>query len=477
MSEMIDIKLDRLETDILFKIRQAAVQLGVEAYVIGGFVRDKILGRPSKDIDIVCVGDSIALAEAVASTFKIPPKVNFFKNFGTAQLKLGALEIEFVTARKESYLRDSRKPIVEVGTLKDDQERRDFTINALAFDVKNYNRIEIIDPFGGVSDIFHQVIRTPLDPITTYDDDPLRMMRAIRFATQLGFNIVEDSIQAITSMKDRISIVSKERIVDEFNKIMMTSKPSVGLYLLDKVGILPLLMPQLVALKGSQTIDNVGHKDNFHHSLNVLDNICPNTDNLWLRYAALLHDIGKAPTKKFDPETGWTFHGHEIVGSKMLVKLFKDLKLPTVDKLPYVRKIVSLHHRPISLTKDNITDSAIRRLLFDAGDDIDDLMTMCEADITSKNEVKKARYLNNFKLVRNRLKEVEEKDKIRNWQPPISGEIIMSTFGIEPSVIVGVIKDHIRESILDGIIPNEYEPAYELMLKIGAEHNLQPIKS
>jgi len=470
------IVLDKVESDLLFKVRQAVIQLDMEAYVIGGFVRDKIIGRPSKDIDIVCVGDSITLAQAVANNFKIPPQVNFFKNFGTAQIKLGKIEIEFVTARKESYNRDSRKPIVENGTLKDDQERRDFTINALAFDVRKYNRIELIDPFNGVQDLKRGIIRTPLDPTTTYDDDPLRMLRAIRFATQLGFQICEESIEAISRLRDRLSIVSKERIVDELNKIMSTSKPSVGFYLLEQTGILALLMPQLVALKGSQTIDNVGHKDNFAHSLQVLDNICPHTDNIWLRYAALLHDIGKAPTKKFDPQSGWTFHGHEIVGSKMLVKLFHDLKLPTQDKLPYVRKIVSLHHRPISLTKENITDSAVRRLLFDAGEDIDDLMTLCEADITSKNEHKKARYLKNFKLVRERLKDVEEKDRIRNWQPPISGEIIMKTFNIPAGKIIGDIKDQIRESILDGIIPNEYEAAYQLMLDLGQQLGLSPVE-
>lgn len=469
------IELDSIESEILFKVRQAAVRLNMNAYVVGGFVRDKLIGRPCKDIDIVCIGDCLQLANEVANSFKFTPKVNFFKNFGTAQLKLGSIELEFVTARKESYSRDSRKPVVEPGTLEDDQKRRDFTINALAFDVLKYNRIEIIDPFDGLNDLKNKIIRTPLDPIKTYDDDPLRMLRAIRFATQLNFKIDPSSLKAIKSIHQRISIISKERIVDELNKIMMTKKPSLGFLLLDEVQLLPIFMPQLVALKGSQTIDNIGHKDNFIHSLQVLDNICENTDNLWLRYAALFHDIGKAVTKKFVPEIGWTFHGHEIVGSKMLVKLFHELKFPTTDKLAYVRKIVSLHHRPISLTKENITDSAIRRLLFDAGDDIEDLMTLCEADITSKNEFKRQRYLRNFALVRNRLKEVEEKDKIRNWQPPISGEIIMKTFGVPSGPIIGRIKDEIREAILDGVIPNDYEAAYKLMLDIASKNNLSPL--
>lgn len=418
------------EKNILDKVKKAAEALETEAFVIGGFVRDKIMDRPSKDIDIVSTGDSIELARYTAAQFKISPSVQYFKNFGTAQIKLGSTEIEFVTARKESYQRDSRKPEVEPGTITDDQLRRDFTINALAIDVFSYEERKIVDPFGGLEDIRNKIIRTPLDPIKTFDDDPLRMMRAVRFAAQLQFKIDPSCIEAIQQLRERISIVSKERIADEFNKIMMTAKPSVGLHLLDVCGLLDILLPQVTALKGSQTFDNVGHKDNFIHSLQVLDNIAPNTQNLWLRYCALLHDIGKAVTKKYEPQSGWTFHGHEFVSGKMLPKIFKHLRLPTQEKLPYVRKIIELHHRPISLSKDNITDSAIRRLLFEAGDELDDLMTLCEADITSKNEAKKKRYVNNFKLVRQKLEEVEAKDKIRNWQPPISGHQIMQTFGL-----------------------------------------------
>lgn len=462
------------EKNVLDKVKKAAEALDIPAFVIGGFVRDKILGKECKDIDIVTTGDSIELAKYTAAQFKIKPKVNYFKNFGTAQIKLGSSEIEFVTARKESYQRDSRKPHVTPGTLEDDQFRRDFTINALAIDVYCYEDKQIVDPFNGLEDLKHKIIRTPLDPYTTFDDDPLRMMRAVRFAAQLNFKIHPDCLEAITQLRQRIDIVSKERIADELHKIMMTDKPSIGLKLLDKCGILELLLPQLCALKGSQTFDNVGHKDNFIHSLQVLDNITPHTDNLWLRYCALLHDIGKAATKKYDPEHGWTFHGHEFVSGKMLPKIFAHLRFPTQDKLPYVRKIVELHHRPISLSKDNITDSAIRRLLFEAGDVLDDLMTLCEADITSKNEARRKRYLNNFKLVRKKLEEVEAKDKIRNWQPPISGHDIMDAFGLTEGKTVGLIKTAIREAILDGVIENNKEAARDFMISKGKELGLVP---
>ncbi|MBX9448999.1 MAG: CCA tRNA nucleotidyltransferase [Taibaiella sp.] len=471
---MKQITFSKTETDILEKVQKAATALDMEAYIIGGFVRDKILERPNKDIDIVCTGDSIELARFTAAQFKIAPNVHYFKNFGTAQIKMGSMEIEFVTARKESYRRDSRKPEVTPGTITDDQNRRDFTINALAIDVRSYGEAEVIDPFRGQEDLQQKLIRTPLDPHRTFDDDPLRMMRAVRFAAQLDFRLDESCIAAIRELRERIAIVSKERVADELHKIMLTPVPSKGLYLLDKCGLLELLLPQLCDLKGSQTFDNIGHKDNFIHSLQVLDNISGQTDQLWLRYAALFHDIGKARVKKFEEGTGWTFHGHEFVSGKLLPKIFAHLKFPTQDKLPYVRKIVELHHRPISLTKDDITDSAIRRLLFDAGDQLEDLMTLCEADITSKNEARKKRYLNNFRLVRQRLAEVEEKDKIRNWQPPVSGEVIMDTFGIAPGQLVGRIKDAIREAILEGEIGNNYEEAFAYMLEKGKELNLEP---
>lgn len=469
------IEYTKTEHDILSKIKKAAEIQDVASYVVGGFVRDKIIGRPNKDIDIVCIGDSIALAHEVAAQFKIRPKVLFFKNFGTAQIKLGSIEIEFVGARKESYSRDSRKPAVMPGTLEDDQLRRDFTINAMAVNIADFETGTVVDPFDGLTDLQNKIIKTPLDPLSTFDDDPLRMMRAIRFACQLGYRLDDACIFAIQQLKERIAIVSRERVAVELNKIMMTDKPSIGFKLLELTGLLEILLPQLVALKGSQTIDNIGHKDNFLHSLEVLDNIAPHTDNVWLRYAALLHDIGKAKTKRFEEGNGWTFHGHEVVSGKLLPKIFTDLRLPVQEQLPYVRKIVELHHRPISLSKEDITDSAIRRLLFDAGEELDDLMTLCEADITSKNEVKKKRYLNNFKIVRQKLLEVEAKDKIRNWQPPISGAIIMETFGIGPSREVGTIKDSIREAILDGEIPNEYSLAFEFMLARGAALGLQPV--
>jgi tRNA nucleotidyltransferase/poly(A) polymerase len=470
-----DIKLSSYEEDLFQKLSLAAQKLNMPAYVIGGFVRDKILGRKTKDLDVVCIGDGIVLAHEVASVFKPRPKVNFFKNYGTAQIKLPEIELEFVGARKESYERGSRNPEVSTGTLEDDQNRRDFTINAMAISLNQEDYGSLIDPFDGLLDIRDKIIRTPLAPAQTFSDDPLRMMRAIRFASQLQFHIEVSCFESIKEQADRINIISKERIADELNKIMMSAKPSVGLDLLYRSGLLAKILPQLTALAGTEYIDNKGHKDNFYHSIQVVDNIVPHTDNLWLRWAALLHDIGKAPTKKFEPGHGWTFHGHEVVSGRLVPKVFANLRLPLNDSMQYVKKIIELHHRPVSLTKENITDSAIRRLLFDAGDDIDDLMTLCEADITSKNKEKVVRYLENFEMVRERLKEVEAKDKIRNWQPPISGEEIMETFGLSPSREVGNIKTAIREAILDGIIPNEYEAARNYMLEVAAQNGIMPV--
>lgn len=476
-----DIRCSEKELFVFKKIEHAAEELGVPCYIIGGFVRDKLLGRTTKDADIVCVGDGIELAHKVAARFQPKPSVSFFKNFGTAQIKLkhfygeADLEIEFVGARKESYRYHSRNPEVVPGTLKDDQERRDFTINALAISLNPEDYGQLIDPFNGVQDLEKKIIQTPLDPAQTFSDDPLRMMRAVRFASQLNFVIAPVTYQAIKHNVERIRIISQERITDELNKIMLSPKPSVGLDLLYKTGLLHIIFPQMVDLAGAEYIDGMGHKDNFYHTLQVVDNISRHTNDLWLRWAALLHDIGKPATKKFERGHGWTFHGHEVVGGKMVPRIFNRLKLPQNEKLRFVRKLVELHLRPISLTKENITDSAIRRLLFDAGDDIDSLMLLCEADITSKNKQKVARYLENFEMVRERLREVEEKDRIRNWQPPITGEIIMDIFGLKPSKTVGDLKNTIREAILDGEIDNSYDAAYDLLMKKAAEMGLHVV--
>jgi len=462
-----------LTHNIFRVITQASEELKLESYVIGGFVRDHILKRGEpKDIDIVAVGSGIELARKVAKLLPHKPKVQVFKNYGTAMLRAYDMEIEFVGARKESYQKDSRKPIVEDGSLQDDQNRRDFTINALALALNEDNFGNLLDPFDGIEDLNSKIIRTPLDPDITYSDDPLRMLRAIRFATQLNFKIEKESLDAITRNKKRIKIISKERITDELHKIMLAEKPSKGFSLLHKTGLLPIILPELTDLEGIDEIEGQTHKDNFWHTLEVVDNISENTDDLWLRWAALLHDIGKAPTKKFHKKIGWTFHGHEFVGAKMVFKLFKRLRLPLNDKMKYVQKLVLMSSRPIAIVDNDVTDSAVRRLIFDAGEDIEDLMTLCEADITTKNPNRFKKYHNNFKVVRTKMKEVEERDHVRQFQPPVSGEEIMETFNIRPSREIGIIKETIKEAILEGEIPNEHEAARELMLKKGKELGL-----
>lgn len=449
-------------------VRTSADELGQEVYVVGGFVRDYLLGRTQKnDFDFVVVGSGIDLANKVHSKAKGASKLSVFKRFGTAMFKWEDTELEFVGARRESYSEDSRKPFVEDGSLEDDQKRRDFTINALAISLNSETFGELIDPFNGVEDLEAKIIRTPLAPDVTYSDDPLRMMRAIRFAAQLDFEIEEKSFQAIKENAKRIKIVSNERVMDEFQKIMMTDRPSIGLKLLDDANLMQYILPELVALKGIEEVEGQRHKDNFCHTLEVVDNVSPHTDNVWLRWSALLHDIGKAPTKRYDKKVGWTFHGHEYVGSKMIYRIFKRLKLPLGAPLKYVQKIVKLSSRPISLIDENVTDSALRRLLFDAGDDLDDLIKLCKADITTKNLKKQKRFKENFVLVEAKIKEVEERDKVRNFQPPISGEEIMETFDLKPCKEVGMIKNAIKEAILDGEIENNYESAFKYMLELG----------
>jgi len=457
------------EIFIFKKISEAAEELKIPAFIIGGFVRDKILNRKTKDADIVCIGNGIELANKTAEKFPAKPNVIFFKNFGTAQIKIplkgNFFEIEFVGARKESYNHNSRNPDVLPGSIDEDRMRRDFTINTLAASLDKKNFFEIIDPLNGLQDIRNKVIQTPLPPGQTFIDDPLRMMRAIRFAAQLNFDILPETFHSIQQNAERIKIVSGERIIDEINKVILTKKPSLGFDLLYKSGLLKITFPQMVALVGAEFIDGKGHKDNFYHTLQVLDNISLHSDDIWLRWSAILHDIAKPVTKKFENGHGWTFHGHEVLGGRMVPKIFAQLKLPLNEKMKFVKKMVELHLRPISLTKENITDSAIRRLLFDAGDDIESLMMLCKADITSKNKQKAARFLDNFEMVEKRLKEVEESDHLRNWQPPITGEIIMKEFNLPPSRIVGEIKNAVREAILDGEIPNDYKAAFEYMKK------------
>jgi poly(A) polymerase len=463
--------------DKIFKsLSEVVTSENVQAYVIGGWVRDCLLKRdhPEKDIDIVVIGNGIEIARKAARKINPGTKISVFKNFGTAMFRNNEFEIEFVGARKESYDRNSRKPIVENGSLQDDQARRDFTINALAICLNEETFGNFLDPFGGVEDLKKKIIRTPLDPDKTFSDDPLRMMRAIRFACQLNFTIEENTFNSIKKNADRIKIVSGERIVTELNKIIMCNHPSKGFLLIEKSGLLRIIFPELDNLKGVETKEGKAHKENFHHSIKVLDNISKRTDNLWLRWAALLHDIAKPVTKKYLSETGWSFHGHEFAGSKMIPVIFRKMKFPLNDNMKYVQKIIELHLRPIALSQELVTDSAIRRLLFEAGDDIDDLMLLCEADITSKNEAKKTKHLENFRLVRNKLKEIEEKDAVRNFQPPVDGSEILTTFGIEPGKNVGLIKNAIREAILDGIIPNEHDAARKLMLEKGVELGLTP---
>ena len=464
------------EGDIFKQISATADELGLECYVVGGYVRDLFLQRHSEDIDVVVVGSGIAMAKALGKRLGRGANVSVFKNFGTAQVKYHGMEVEFVGARKESYSHDSRKPVVEDGTLEDDQNRRDFTINALAVCLNASRYGELVDPFDGIADLKERVIRTPLDPDVTFSDDPLRMMRCIRFATQLNFYIDDETFEALERNRERISIISRERIADELNKIILSPVPSKGFIDLDRSGLLELIFPELVALQGVETRNGRGHKDNFYHTLEVLDNISRNTDNLWLRWAALLHDIAKPQTKRWEPKAGWTFHNHNFIGAKMVPDIFRKMKLPMNEKMKYVQKLVGLHMRPIVIADEEVTDSAVRRLLFEAGDDIEDLMALCEADITSKNRERKERFLNNFQLVRHKLKDLEERDRIRNFQPPVSGEEIMETFGLPPCREIGSLKSAIKDAILDGIIPNEHDAAYTFMLQRAEKMGLKKVE-
>ena len=465
----------KIDTPLFHSVGSIADSMNRQCYVVGGYVRDLFLCRHSKDIDFVTVGSGIEVAEAVARHLGRGARCNVFKNFGTAQVKFRDTELEFVGARRESYSHDSRKPVVEDGTLDDDLSRRDFTINAMAMSVNRDNFGELIDPYDGVGDLDRQLIRTPLDPDITFSDDPLRMMRAIRFATQLGFTIYDETFEAISRNASRIKIISHERIADELMKIMSSSVRSIGWTLLMNCGLLSYILPELEAMKGVETVNGRGHKDNFYHTLTVLDNVARKSDNVWLRWGALLHDIAKPVTKRWDGKSGWTFHNHNFIGAKMVPRIFRNLRLPLNEKMKYVQKLVELHMRPIALVEDEVTDSAVRRLLFDAGDDIDELMTLCEADITSKNQVKVRQFLDNFALVRRKMVELEEKDRIRNFQPPVSGEEIMEIYGLSPSREVGQIKESIKNAILDGVIPNERDAALEYMRQVAAEMNLHPL--
>ena len=464
---------EQLANPVFRQIGAVADMMGQQCFVVGGYVRDLFLGRHSTDIDFVTVGSGIRLAEKVAMSFGPKTSIAVYSNFGTAQVKHGGLELEFVGARKESYSHNSRNPVVEDGTLDDDQKRRDFTVNAMAISLNETTFGELVDPFDGISDIGKKLIRTPLDPDVTFSDDPLRMMRAIRFATQLGFEIYPDTFEAIARNRERISIISKERVFDELEKIVKSPVPSKGFLLLERCGLLKIIFPELQALKGVETIDGRGHKDNFFHTMQVLDNVAEKSENEWLRWAAVFHDIAKPGTNRYDQKLGWTFHNHNYIGKKMIPGIFKRMKFPMNEKMRYVQKLVELHMRPIALVEDEVTDSAVRRLLFDAGDDIDDLMQLCEADITSKNQEKVRRYTDNFAVVRNKLVEIEEKDRIRNFQPPVSGDDIMEAFGIPPSQVIGEIKESIKNAILDGDIPNDREAAWNLMLSLARDRGLE----